>query len=479
FTDEAWFVFCHSDWEVKENIVHLLETIDKNCFYGNIGCKFEELDDEIAIACFGYVEEESRDGKNYSIITSYNNITGTVVDIIDAMCLIVHSSLVEKYNLQFDNKFIFDFVVEDFVANGRFIYNIDTRILSIKSCHHSWITNLNDARVSIHEHFLYFQEKYIGCGLFYCLIGVINNIYNKPFRFYRSIKRRSYTYDIFKDDYSIIDDNSPYKIMSGLIKNGSCLFDVGCNAGHFGAYLHDYKNCKIVGLEFDENALKRAVATGRFENVHQADLNSFDSHSLPQYHKKFDYVVFADVLEHLYNPQEVLNKFSYFLRDGGHFVLSIPNIGHGSIKASLLMNKFDYQDGGLLDRTHIRFFTNHTIPDFLSDIALKICYLSVNIKPLDCMIKADIVKYIPLFSRILIAKDKYSHVWQYVLLCEKYDSMNCYKHNRKMMNFTNKHYKKIISAQSRQFIFYRSIRMLRRWRRSLYKRLSAFKELFK
>jgi hypothetical protein len=74
-------------------------------------------------------------------------------------------------------------------------------------------------------------------------------------------------------------------------------------------------------------------------------------------------LVFGDVLEHLKDPQRALERFKPFLDPGGHVVASIPNIAHGSVRLALLRGRFRYRSLGLLDNTHLRFFTRETVEE--------------------------------------------------------------------------------------------------------------------
>jgi SAM-dependent methyltransferase len=85
---------------------------------------------------------------------------------------------------------------------------------------------------------------------------------------------------------------------------------------------------------------------------------------------QFDVVVFGDVLEHLRDPLLVLRQALPLLRPGGSVVLSIPNIGHGAVRLGLLKGQFEYRSLGLLDTTHLRFFTRESVLRLLDECGL-------------------------------------------------------------------------------------------------------------
>jgi SAM-dependent methyltransferase len=91
---------------------------------------------------------------------------------------------------------------------------------------------------------------------------------------------------------------------------------------------------------------------------------------LPQLHGQFDVIVYGDILEHLRNPMEVFRGFNRSLRPDGLIIVSVPNLAHAWIRLSLLFGQFKYSDRGILDRTHLRFFTLRTFQEFLYDAGL-------------------------------------------------------------------------------------------------------------
>jgi SAM-dependent methyltransferase len=154
------------------------------------------------------------------------------------------------------------------------------------------------------------------------------------------------------------------------------ILDVGCGGGALGAALKaERPGCEVVGLEgFPEAA---ARARGRLDDVLCLDLDSLDA--LPVDAGKFDAMVFGDVLEHLLDPLRLLKTLLPALADDGVLVLSIPNVKHWTVLYPLLVkDRWTYEDAGLLDRTHVHFFTGATAADMLSELGLDLVHLGVN-----------------------------------------------------------------------------------------------------
>jgi len=132
------------------------------------------------------------------------------------------------------------------------------------------------------------------------------------------------------------------------------VLDVGCGAGALGAALREERGIEVMGLELSPAAAARARE--RLDAVVEADLDALEE--LPFERGSFDAMVFGDVLEHLRDPHRLLRALRPWLADDGALVCSIPNVGHWSVVLPLLtQDRWPYADAGLLDRTHVHFFT--------------------------------------------------------------------------------------------------------------------------
>jgi 2-polyprenyl-3-methyl-5-hydroxy-6-metoxy-1,4-benzoquinol methylase len=135
------------------------------------------------------------------------------------------------------------------------------------------------------------------------------------------------------------------------------VLDVGCARGNFGLLIKDRRNAEVWGIEIVQEAAD--IASKILDRVIHADVEQ-DGLDLPE--KYFDCIVFNDVLEHLRDPWKVLKKCRKLLNEGGSVVSSIPNVMHISASLRLFLEKdWPYSDWGVLDRTHLRFFTAKSI----------------------------------------------------------------------------------------------------------------------
>ncbi|WP_249436052.1 bifunctional glycosyltransferase family 2 protein/class I SAM-dependent methyltransferase [Paenibacillus sp. Marseille-Q4541] len=141
------------------------------------------------------------------------------------------------------------------------------------------------------------------------------------------------------------------------------ILEVGCACG--GTLLnikHHYKNAEIFGLELNPESAKIASLIA---DVRAADIQTGE---LPYELEYFDFIIFADVLEHLSDPWSTIKNIKKYLRPTGRVLASIPNIMHHSVMFGLLKNgSWTYEDSGILDRTHLRFFTYESIQRLFKD----------------------------------------------------------------------------------------------------------------
>lgn len=157
--------------------------------------------------------------------------------------------------------------------------------------------------------------------------------------------------------------NTSHALMLRLVGANKRVLDVGCATGYLARALRE-QGCTVSGVEFDAAAAEEAAPA--LERIVVGDLERLD---LPAEFagEQFDVVVFGDVLEHLRDPLPVLRSVRELLRPGGAVVISVPNIAHGDVRLALLQGKFTYRNLGLLDNTHVHFFTRESLRGFLQE----------------------------------------------------------------------------------------------------------------
>lgn len=148
-----------------------------------------------------------------------------------------------------------------------------------------------------------------------------------------------------------------HKILA-MVPPGSRVLEIGCSSGSQTRLLKNNLGCCVTGIEIDAAAAEDArefcekLIIGDIENINLAE----DVGTQP-----FDVIILSDVLEHLKYPGNTLMKIRPLLGQSGILLASIPNIAHAAICWELAHGRFDYRDFGLLDDTHIRFFTKKSI----------------------------------------------------------------------------------------------------------------------
>jgi SAM-dependent methyltransferase len=143
---------------------------------------------------------------------------------------------------------------------------------------------------------------------------------------------------------------------------GRRILDVGCAAGAMGAAMLSAGATEVAGIEI--HAPAAAIARGRLTSVYGYDLDTLPE--LPYPARYFDVITLADVLEHLRDPLAVLRHLRRWLADDGQIVCSLGNVRHESVLLPLLVEgRWDYAEAGILDRTHLRFFTMESMQQLL------------------------------------------------------------------------------------------------------------------
>jgi 2-polyprenyl-3-methyl-5-hydroxy-6-metoxy-1,4-benzoquinol methylase len=195
---------------------------------------------------------------------------------------------------------------------------------------------------------------------------------------------------------------------------GQSLLDVGCARGHLSALLRA-QGWKVHGIEYDTNDACIAQEKEITVSVGTAE------HVLETLKDTFDVVVFADVLEHFVDPLHVLNLAQQRLNPGGRVVISIPNVAHLSVRLQLLLGSFTYTDRGILDRTHLHFYTKKTLREMVTAAGLHIVHLGATPAPIEEVL--PVLRRVRLLRTVLEVNAWTARRWksglayQYILVC--------------------------------------------------------------
>lgn len=144
-------------------------------------------------------------------------------------------------------------------------------------------------------------------------------------------------------------------------ESATTILDVGCSHGRFGSVLKEANpDWTVVGVEPDAGAMSNAA--GHYDEV----IHGFYPDDLAT-GSRFDCIVFNDVLEHVVDPWGMVSRTLAYLTPGGRVVASIPNVRYVMVVRELaLRGRWEYADWGVLDRTHLRFFTRKSIEELFT-----------------------------------------------------------------------------------------------------------------
>ncbi len=220
-------------------------------------------------------------------------------------------------------------------------------------------------------------------------------------------ERHNYEYQV-----SLEADSAPARVVR-MVGTDKRVLEMGAGPGSITRLLSSVSGCRVTALEIDKEAIEKL---GAFcDRVYQADLNQENWPSILEGCGKFDVVVAADVLEHVYEPLKVLKGMARFLGEGGHIVISLPHVGHSAIHACLMDEDFAYGDYGLLDRTHIRFFGIRNMQKLLEDAGLKAVHAEFVVRQPEHTEFASRWSRLPPAMRDMLARNRHGAVYQVVI----------------------------------------------------------------
>jgi 2-polyprenyl-3-methyl-5-hydroxy-6-metoxy-1,4-benzoquinol methylase len=167
-------------------------------------------------------------------------------------------------------------------------------------------------------------------------------------------------------------------IQSLVEASGSSILDVGCGQGALGVDLKQRGAALVAGIELDPSSVE--TASGRMDQL--VNGSALDA-QLPFEREQFDYVIMADVLEHVPTPEAVLERLLPLLKPDERLVVSVPNMRFYLVLLRLAFDRWSYTNSGVRDGTHLRIFTRRSLERLLREHGLEVERLERNYRLLD------------------------------------------------------------------------------------------------
>ncbi|WP_375467434.1 class I SAM-dependent methyltransferase [uncultured Nostoc sp.] len=159
---------------------------------------------------------------------------------------------------------------------------------------------------------------------------------------------------------SLYSNQGNPSILKLLDESDRQILDIGCGVGSNGKLIHElYPLTQVTGVTCSQTEYQRA--SQQLSHCIYTDVER-DTFYLDQ---EFDVLLFCHVLEHLVDPVATIKKLLPYLKVGGKVIIALPNIVNWRERSKLLLGKFEYTDGGIMDKTHLHFYTFHTAPRYL------------------------------------------------------------------------------------------------------------------
>jgi 2-polyprenyl-3-methyl-5-hydroxy-6-metoxy-1,4-benzoquinol methylase len=222
--------------------------------------------------------------------------------------------------------------------------------------------------------------------------------------------------------YDFLPPNAAWEKLLKQVKPGSTVLELGCYEGEMSRILKEKYRCLVFGIEINEKAAQKAR-----KYVDQLIVGDMEAIDLSEHFKgkRFDTFIFADILEHLSEPDSFLKKARSFLNDDGFILASIPNVAYSGIVFDLLQGEFNYSKEGLLDRSHLRFFTKEEIYFLFERTGFYVSHLDrvMSEFPQYSEFHTDLNRYSPdIVAEIL--KNRENLTYQFIVRAEKTSEAN-------------------------------------------------------
>ena len=218
-----------------------------------------------------------------------------------------------------------------------------------------------------------------------------------------------------------LDMKGAHGMILSHVKPGSVVLECGCASGYMTKYLKEELHCSVSVIEQDKDCIAKALEYADDGWCGDLETGPWTGH---YYGKTFDFILFADVLEHLKDPLSVLRSAASMLKKGGRVLVSIPNICHNDVIIRMYYDQWNYTKMGLLDNTHVHFFGGGTLAWFMNEAGLKIETVEgVTIPTGHTEQRVPKIEEVDEDLMLALEKRKYGEIYQYILVCGRSDEV--------------------------------------------------------
>ncbi|MEW6447354.1 MAG: glycosyltransferase [Bacillota bacterium] len=221
-------------------------------------------------------------------------------------------------------------------------------------------------------------------------------------------------YDI---EIDLNNENSSQTKILKMVGTGKKVLEIGCATGYMTKVLKEEFGCRVTCVEINPSAAEKAKVY--CDEMIVGDIEALNLGELLK-PEEFDVILLADVLEHLKDPWGTLRKLHPFLKTDGYILASIPNVAHAGLILELLEGKFRYRPLGLLDDTHLRFFTGETIQGLFEESGYTVSVWDrVILGPDATEFEVDIGRYPEQVIDYLYATNPEAETYQFIVKAQK------------------------------------------------------------
>lgn len=373
YSSPAWLIFCHEDFEFLEDPLPLLSRCDHRDIIGVFGgILVKNLRGDLIRTYVGKIYDCAKDGSNTRLLGA-DHPDLTEVETLDCQMMAVHSDTVRAHGLRFDENLDFDGYVEDFCLQAR-SRGLKSRVLGLRCRHWSIVPDIRE-RPSYLTMETYLNAKYTG-QLFAGLCGFIGDTVPPGCRSVGVVHAPvipqphddSLLYNVPIDGEN---HNHPVVLAAEMMRPGGKVFDVGSACGNNGIFFKKKLGADIWGVDINAVGCELARQSGCYERVLVDDLDRMYSCNYLEFLASFDNIYLGDVLEHLRRPEDLLKICKRLLAQDGSLIISLPNVAHAAIVWNLALRSFEYTEYGILDKTHLKFFTWQSVAVLLAETGLE------------------------------------------------------------------------------------------------------------